>query len=330
MQWPGGRILQRHELDAFLAQAVSSQLYEPDQLQELKVEKVDSRGVQLASLFMAGVDTALFINDVCGQPLPWEHCCPWGFFDGKLFQSKLARAARDRAALLDMCEGQEELVSKVEKMRQAILEGINLSRPPPPPPPLPPPPFPRFHGAPFLPHAPLYPPRPMGMPHHHHPHILTTPPSTDQEPSQSIPPQGGKLEIAGMVVGQWAGNKPVRGRGGFNMQVVSVGAGRGRGKEIPAKPRVVKKTPTNRSQTSPPPPSSSPPKPSEEAAGSPEAAPQQLNGSAAAIGPPLELAPPAQPIPCALARDNQSDGVEVEAPCCLDDCPSDGALQKEE
>ncbi|XP_010790096.1 constitutive coactivator of PPAR-gamma-like protein 2, partial [Notothenia coriiceps] len=109
MQWPGGRILQRHELDAFLAQAVSSQLYEPDQLQELKVEKVDSRGVQLASLFMAGVDTALFINDVCGQPLPWEHCCPWGFFDGKLFQSKLARAARDRAALLDMCEGQVRL-----------------------------------------------------------------------------------------------------------------------------------------------------------------------------------------------------------------------------
>lgn len=138
MQWPGGRILQRHELDAFLAQAVSNQLYEPDQLQELKVsptsghvlfcpfsgtssrkrgslvftflyrqvEKVDTRGVQLASLFMAGVDTALFINDVCGQPLPWEHCCPWGFFDGKLFQSKLARAARDRSALLDMCEGQ--------------------------------------------------------------------------------------------------------------------------------------------------------------------------------------------------------------------------------
>lgn len=73
---------------------------------DLQVEKVDARGVQLAALFMAGVDTALFINDVCGQPLPWEHCCPWGFFDGKLFQSKLSRAARDRAALLDMCEGQ--------------------------------------------------------------------------------------------------------------------------------------------------------------------------------------------------------------------------------
>lgn len=337
MQWPGGRILQRHELDAFLAQAVSSQLYEPDQLQELKVEKVDARGVQLAALFMAGVDTALFINDVCGQPLPWEHCCPWGFFDGKLFQSKLARAARDRAALLDMCEGQEELVSKVEKMRQAILEGINLSRPPPPPPPLPPPAFlPPAMVPPFYPMPPLYPPRPMGgMPPHHHPHHPHHP--AQHRPRafpgiQSIPPQGGKLEIAGMVVGQWAGNKPVRGRG-FNMQVVSVGAGKGRGKEIPAKLRGGKKTTGNRTQSSSSPPSSSPPKSSEEVGSTPDIATQQLNGSSAAsaIGQPLDLAPLAQPIPCALAsRDNQSEGVEVEAPCCLDDCPSDGALQKEE
>lgn len=45
MQWPGGRILQRHELDAFLAQAVSSQLYEPDQLQELKVRVPSFQGI---------------------------------------------------------------------------------------------------------------------------------------------------------------------------------------------------------------------------------------------------------------------------------------------
>ncbi|KAF6720465.1 Constitutive coactivator of PPAR-gamma-like protein 2 [Oryzias melastigma] len=338
MQWPGGRILQRHELDAFLAQAVSSQLYEPDQLQELKVEKVDARGVQLAALFMAGVDTALFINDVCGQPLPWEHCCPWGFFDGKLFQSKLARAARDRAALLDMCEGQEELVSKVEKMRQAILEGINLSRPPPPPPPLPPPAFlPPAMVPPFYPLPPLYPPRPMGgMPPHHHPHHPHHPAQHRARAFpglQSIPPQGGKLEIAGMVVGQWAGNKPVRGRGGFNMQVVSVGAGKGRGKETPAKLKGGKKPAANRTQMSSSPPSSSPPKPSEEEGSTPETETQQLNGSSAAsaIGQPLELASLVQPIQCALAsRDNQSEGVEVEAPCCLDDCPSDEALQKEE
>lgn len=339
MQWPGGRILQRHELDAFLAQAVSNQLYEPDQLQELKVEKVDNRGVQLASLFMSGVDTALFVNDVCGQPLPWDHCCPWGFFDGKLFQSKLAKATRDRASLLDMCEGQEELVSRVEKMRQAILEGINLSRPPPPPPPLPPPAFlPPSMVPPFYPmHHPLYPPRPLGSmpppPHHYHQHRPRAFPGI-----QSIPPQGGKLEIAGMVVGQWAGNKPVRGR--VNMQVVSVG-GKGRGKELTVKGRGGKKVTTNRTQTlSSSPPSSSPPKLTEDAKAvgrSTEGtgtASQQLNGSSSgsATGQALDLPPLAQPIQCALAsRDNQSgDGVEVEAPCCLDDCPSDGALQKEE
>lgn len=57
-------------------------------------------------------------------------------------------------------------------MRQAILEGINLSRPPPPPPPLPPPAFlPPTMVPPFYPMPPLYPPRPMGgMPPHHHPH----------------------------------------------------------------------------------------------------------------------------------------------------------------
>uniref|UniRef100_A0AAR2LY19 Family with sequence similarity 120C n=1 Tax=Pygocentrus nattereri TaxID=42514 RepID=A0AAR2LY19_PYGNA len=308
MQWPGGRILQRHELDAFLAQAVSNQLHEPDQLQELKVEKVDNRGVQLASLFMSGVDTALFVNDVCGQPLPWDHCCPWGFFDGKLFQSKLAKATRDRGALLDMCEGQEELVSRVEKMRQAILEGINLSRPPPPPPPLPPPAFlPPAMVPPFYPMHPLYPPRPLGsMPPPHHQHRPRAFPGI-----QSIPPQGGKLEIAGMVVGQWAGNKPVRGRGGFNMQVVSVGGGKGPPK-LAEEPKTVGR-----------------PSGTGERAGGVS---QQLNGSSSgsATGQPIDLPP--QPIQCALAsRDNQSgDGVEVEAPCCLDDCPSDGALQKEE
>ncbi|KAL1020508.1 hypothetical protein UPYG_G00000980 [Umbra pygmaea] len=329
LQWPGGRILQRHELDAFLAQAVSNQLYEPDQLQELKVEKVDSRGVQLASLFMAGVDTALLVNDVCGQPLPWEHCCPWGFFDGKLFQTKLARATRDRQALLDMCEGQEELVSRVEKMRQAILEGINFTRPPPPPPPLPPPSFlpPPNMVPPFYPLPALYPPRPMGnMPHHHYPHH---PHPAQHRPRafpglQSIPPQGGKLEIAGMVVGQWAGNKPLRGRGVFNnMQVVSVGTGKGRTKDIAVKAvRGVKKTTTS-------PPIASTPKPSEEEGPNSEGVTQQLNGSSASstIGQSLDLPQLAQPTPCALAsRDNQSE----EVPCCLDDCPRDETLTKEE
>nr|XP_023995034.1 constitutive coactivator of PPAR-gamma-like protein 2 [Salvelinus alpinus] len=167
---------------------------------------------------------------------------------------------------------------------------------------------------------------PLHHPHHphHHPHHPHHHPAQHRPRGfpglQSIPPQGGKLEIAGMVVGQWAGNKPLRGRGGFNMQVVSVGAGSGRGKDIPVKAgRGVKKTHS--------PSSTSPTKPEEEEPNS-GAVTQQLNGSpaASAIGQPLDLPPLAHPIPCALAsRDNQTE----EAPCCLDDCPSDGTLTKE-
>lgn len=59
MQWPGGRILQRHELDAFLAQAVSNQLYEPDQLQELKASHVSLTVITISPVF-SFVDNSQF------------------------------------------------------------------------------------------------------------------------------------------------------------------------------------------------------------------------------------------------------------------------------
>uniref|UniRef100_A0A667ZNH5 Family with sequence similarity 120 member A n=1 Tax=Myripristis murdjan TaxID=586833 RepID=A0A667ZNH5_9TELE len=215
LHWPGVRILRRNELDAFLAQALSPKLYEPDQLQELKIDNLDARGVQLAALFMSGVDMALFANDVCGQPIPWEHCCPWMYFDGKLLQSKLIRANREKAQLIDLCDGQAELVAKVEKMRQSILEGLNFSRSPHPLPFPPPPPPPPPHGVPFYPPTgSFYPPPPMMPPQGR---------GRGMPGLQAMSSQGGKLEIAGTVVGQWAGSRRSRGRGGFPVQVVSVG-----------------------------------------------------------------------------------------------------------
>ena len=53
---------------------------------------------------MRGVEAALFANDACGAPIPWELCCPWLFFDGKLFQSKLTKAMTG-SNLRDMCDG---------------------------------------------------------------------------------------------------------------------------------------------------------------------------------------------------------------------------------
>ena len=66
---------------------------------------ITTRGVQLAALFMRGVDHAILVNDVCGQPVPWKAVCPWMFFDGKLFHYKLLKA-NNNANLLDLCDGQ--------------------------------------------------------------------------------------------------------------------------------------------------------------------------------------------------------------------------------
>ncbi|XP_075431038.1 constitutive coactivator of PPAR-gamma-like protein 1 isoform X2 [Ascaphus truei] len=218
VQWPGIRILRRHELDAFLAQALSPKLYEPDQLQELKIDNLDPRGIQLSALFMSGVDMALLANDACGQPIPWEHCCPWMYFDGKLLQTKLIRATREKAPLIDLCDGQAEQAAKVDKMRQSILEGLYFSRQNHPLP-FPPPPAMPFYPAAMYPRpfAPMPPPQGRGR---GFPGV------------QPIPSQGGKLEIAGTVVGHWAGTRRGRGRGPFPLQVVSVGGptrGRPRG-----------------------------------------------------------------------------------------------------
>ncbi|XP_068939850.1 constitutive coactivator of PPAR-gamma-like protein 1 isoform X1 [Petaurus breviceps papuanus] len=265
VQWPGVRILRRQELDAFLAQALSPKLYEPDQLQELKIENLDPRGIQLSALFMSGVDMALFANDACGQPIPWEHCCPWMYFDGKLFQTKLIKASREKIPLIDLCDGQAEQAAKVEKMRQSILEGLNFSRqnhplPFPPPPALP------FYPTSMYPRhfGPVPPPQGRGRgfagvygfggPYgetvatgaYRAFRVAATAghsaafsgsdsgrTSKLQGGVQPIPSQGGKLEIAGTVVGHWAGSRRGRGgRGPFPLQVVSVGGparGRPRG-----------------------------------------------------------------------------------------------------
>lgn len=80
---------------------------------------------------MSGVETALLANDACGAPIPWLMCCPWLYFDGKLFHHTLARATLAKN-LLDLCGGYIERVVKVERMRKAILEGVTpvFARPP--------------------------------------------------------------------------------------------------------------------------------------------------------------------------------------------------------
>ena len=74
-------------------------------LSQIKVNRIDIRGIQLATIFMRGVECAMFANDACGSPIPWDLVCPWNYFDGKLFQSKLNLATSENTTLLELCDG---------------------------------------------------------------------------------------------------------------------------------------------------------------------------------------------------------------------------------
>uniref|UniRef100_A0A8D8PM29 Constitutive coactivator of PPAR-gamma-like protein 2 n=1 Tax=Cacopsylla melanoneura TaxID=428564 RepID=A0A8D8PM29_9HEMI len=125
------RILRRPELDAFIVTAVSPEVMNSEHIQDLQLPLVTPRGVQLSTLFMTGVDTALLVNDACGAPIPWIMNCPWLFFDGKLFNYYLSKASQSKN-VEELCDHRISIVVKVDKMRQAILEGINyqFARPP--------------------------------------------------------------------------------------------------------------------------------------------------------------------------------------------------------
>ena len=94
-------ILRRQELDAFIVTAFSPDLMNAEFTQDLQLQLVSSRAVQLASLFMQGVEMALLVNDACGAPIPWLLCCPWLYFDGKLFHNILAKT--DLVKSLHVC-----------------------------------------------------------------------------------------------------------------------------------------------------------------------------------------------------------------------------------
>jgi hypothetical protein len=63
-------------------------------------------------MIVQGVEMALLANDASGAPVPYLMCCPWLFFDGKLFHSKLRRAVLAQN-LMEMCGQDMQLVIKV-------------------------------------------------------------------------------------------------------------------------------------------------------------------------------------------------------------------------
>ncbi|KAL1494718.1 hypothetical protein ABEB36_010269 [Hypothenemus hampei] len=206
-------IMCRNELDAFLCQAFNPNLMNVQHLQELTLSAVSSRGVQLAALFMKGVDMAILANDACGAPLPWLMCCPWLYFDGKLFHYTLARSTQAKN-ILEVCDNYIERVVKVERMRKAILEGLDVKFAKLVPP--------QFQGGAIL--------RP-GIPAAYLPI-----PANRTGPAlrgRTITARGGQLQVAGVVVGSWGANYGFQNNVRQTPQMLPVGLnynrGRGRG-----------------------------------------------------------------------------------------------------
>lgn len=122
----GRLVLSTRELNAFLAQALSPHLTtecNASNLREIKLKRVDARAVQLASIFMCGVEAAIFANDACAVPIPWELVCPWNYFDGKLFHSKYLMAV-ENANLLELCDGKVR-----KKFDWCDLHSLSLCQP---------------------------------------------------------------------------------------------------------------------------------------------------------------------------------------------------------
>ncbi|GIY76867.1 hypothetical protein CDAR_513192 [Caerostris darwini] len=206
---PDNPFIYKYELDAFLVQAVDPHLMDTEYTQKLEVPLISPRGIMLASLFMNGVDHAIMANDACGAPISWLMCCPWLFFDGKIFHRKLlkANAAKNIA---DLCDNRFEEIKAVENMRTAILEGLTFKFLSPHPPLL------SHILRPPLPNYPVQPPLSQGRGRGH----------------QRVVPRGGQLEVAGVVVGSWGpnyGQGPRSPSRNIPPQIVSIGgAGRGR------------------------------------------------------------------------------------------------------
>uniref|UniRef100_A0A4D5RV59 Putative secreted protein n=1 Tax=Ixodes scapularis TaxID=6945 RepID=A0A4D5RV59_IXOSC len=168
----------------------------------MQLPLVSVRGVQLASLFLQGVENALFANDACGAPVPWLMCCPWLFFDGKLLHHKLLRAAQAKS-LVEVCGGQIDQVAKVERMRAAVLEGLQVEFARAPLPHMGGLPPPRYLGGGY---PPLGMPPPPGARGRGMPGGQGGPPVPPGGRRGGMIARGGQLEIAGVVVGSWGAN----------------------------------------------------------------------------------------------------------------------------
>ncbi|XP_006902473.1 PREDICTED: constitutive coactivator of peroxisome proliferator-activated receptor gamma-like [Elephantulus edwardii] len=91
------------DLHALISQALCLQGKSTAQLMDLQLDRIDSRAVQLGSLFVRGLTTLVFVNSACSFPFDVNDFMPWNVFDGKLFHQKYLQCEKGHSveALLE-------------------------------------------------------------------------------------------------------------------------------------------------------------------------------------------------------------------------------------
>ncbi|XP_066228965.1 constitutive coactivator of peroxisome proliferator-activated receptor gamma isoform X2 [Saccopteryx leptura] len=86
--------LSLEDLHAFIAQAVCLQGKSAAQLEDVQLDYIDSRAVQLGSLLVRGLTMLVLVNSACGFPWRTSDFMPWNVFDGKLFHEKYLQSEK--------------------------------------------------------------------------------------------------------------------------------------------------------------------------------------------------------------------------------------------
>lgn len=113
--------LSSEDLTAFIAQTLCLEGKATTQLANLQLSQIDSRAVQLGSLFIRGLATLITANSACGFPFKMDDLMPWYLFDGNLFQEKYQQIHRG-CPLHELLEGNESWIAKFQNLMSIICK----------------------------------------------------------------------------------------------------------------------------------------------------------------------------------------------------------------
>ncbi|KAJ8250455.1 hypothetical protein COCON_G00223770 [Conger conger] len=112
--------LSLEDVEAYLSQAVCLRGKSYKELLCTRLSAVDSRAVQLGSLFVRGLGVLIAANNACGSPFHSDDLMPWNTFDGLLFHSKYQQA-HHWSTDGELLEGNDSWLSQFRQLRELVL-----------------------------------------------------------------------------------------------------------------------------------------------------------------------------------------------------------------